>query len=128
MPKDEAIAVEWIQNRARQGDPHAQNLLGILYELGKGVPRDEARAFEWFKRSAEQGVAKSQQQVGFMYAMGKGVPRSDVEAYVWLTLAAEKNLAEAGVLRDAVEKHMTAEDKAEAQKLTAKVFARVSGN
>ncbi len=126
IPTEETSAIEWIQRAARDGDANAQVLLGTLFELGKGVPKDEAKAFECYKKAADQGDARGQQQVGLMYAVGKGVPRDDVRAYLWLTQAAKTNPADALPVRDTVEKHMAPEQKAEAQELSAEIFAGVA--
>src|SRR5690606_38491592 len=42
---------------AAQGDPVAQNNLGVMYFQGRGVEADDARAMEWFRRAAAQGLA-----------------------------------------------------------------------
>lgn len=126
IPNDEPKAIEWIQRAARDGDASAQNMLGTLYELGRGIPKSDATAFAWYKKAADQGDAIAQQHVGYMYAVGKGVLRNDIQAYLWLTQAAQKNPAEALPLRDTLEKHMAPEAKAEAQKLSAEIFAGIA--
>ncbi len=48
-------AAEWYTKASEQGSATAQFLLGMLYELGKGVPKDYRKALELFKSAAAQG-------------------------------------------------------------------------
>ncbi len=41
-----------------QGDAYAQFLLGVIYEIGRGVTKDESEAVKWYRKAAEQGDAK----------------------------------------------------------------------
>ena len=65
----------------------AQNSLGMMYDLGKGVPEDAERGNDWYKKAAEQGDAEAMHNLGINYAYGKGVPKDMVEAFKWLDLA-----------------------------------------
>jgi TPR repeat protein len=42
-----------------QGNPKAQNALGVMYRKGEGVTRNRARAFMWFSFAAKRGDAKA---------------------------------------------------------------------
>ena len=44
---------------ADQGDPKAQNNLGVMYVTGRGVPRDYVEAAMWFQKAAAQGDTKA---------------------------------------------------------------------
>ena len=68
---------------AEQGDAEAQNNLGFMYSIGKGVPQDDAEAVRWFRLAAEQGDAYAQYNLGRMYATGEGVPEDFVAAVAW---------------------------------------------
>ena len=93
-------------------------MLGESYAEGKGVPQDYAEAVKWFRKAAEQGSATAQYSLGWCYAEGEGVPKDDVLAYMWLNLAAASGNEDAKTSRETVSKRMTAEQIAEAQKLS----------
>ncbi|POY46151.1 tetratricopeptide repeat protein, partial [Avibacterium paragallinarum] len=48
-------AVKWYQKAAEQGDASAQNNLGIMYRLGKGVKQDDNLAKMWAGKACENG-------------------------------------------------------------------------
>lgn len=50
-------AVRELEPLALQGDPRAQNLLGLLYRDGNGVPQDFVRAHQWLNLAAAAGQA-----------------------------------------------------------------------
>ncbi|MEE8544981.1 MAG: tetratricopeptide repeat protein, partial [Alphaproteobacteria bacterium] len=70
---DYATALREYRLAAEQGDASAQNNLGVMYAMGRGVPQDSALAAQWYRRAAEQGDARAQYNLGFMYADGRGV-------------------------------------------------------
>jgi TPR repeat protein len=53
--EDQAASFDSLKTRATQGDVVAQNSLGGMYRMGKGVPQDYAEALKWFRLSAAQG-------------------------------------------------------------------------
>ena len=68
--------------QAKEGDPKAQNELGVMYYTGEAVSKnfagevldnDPELAAGWFYRAAEQGYADAQFNLGLMYANGEGV-------------------------------------------------------
>ncbi len=78
---------------------------------------DYDTALKELRPLAEQGHAKAQSNLGGMYALGKGVPQDYTEAVKWFRLAAANGVKEAVNNRDILEKHMTPDQLAEAQKL-----------
>ena len=60
---------------AEQGDAHAQNSLGFMYDTGQGVPQDSQEAERWYRLAAEQGHAYAQYNLGVMYIPAKAFPR-----------------------------------------------------
>lgn len=106
--------------RAESGNATAQNLLGIMYSLGRGVPKNYAQGMKWHHKAAEQGLADAQNLLGLMYAGGLGAPKDYVNAYMWLSLAADQGDEKAQKTRDDLAKKMTSEQIAESQKLASK--------
>lgn len=73
---------------AQRGEPHAQAILGFMYENGRGVPQSYDVAVDWYALSAERGDATGQYLLGLMYDKGLGVTANVILAYKWLNLAA----------------------------------------
>ena len=124
VPRDPSEALRWFRAAADQDDPTALFYLGLMFAEGQGVPQDKAEAAKWFHRAADLGEAQAQYSLGLFYAEGvAGVP-DNVSAHMWFNLAAAHFPAsatgehDAAVnYRDLVEKRMTREQIAEAQKL-----------
>ena len=52
-------AIRLFRPLARQGNPKAQSVIGVMYRKGEGVPRSSSRAFMWFSLAARRGEAKA---------------------------------------------------------------------
>ena len=76
----------WIV-QAEEGDPVAQNYIGLIYYLGSGVDRDFKLAHEWYEKSAVQGNADAMFNLGLLYDRGKGVDYDYINAYGWFYAA-----------------------------------------
>ncbi|MGD0759494.1 MAG: GAF domain-containing protein [Candidatus Sulfotelmatobacter sp.] len=76
-----------LRQLAEQGDPLAQNALGLRYAQGDGVKLNEEEAARWFTKAAEQGDVAAQSKLGSLYWVGRGVPASLHDAYFWTVLA-----------------------------------------
>ena len=113
----QGIGLQETRLKAEKGDALSQLYLGVMYGLGKGVERDYAEAAKWYRKAAEQGDALAQFSLGEMYRLGKGVEKDYAEAYAWLNLAANRHET-AGKTRDALEKRMSQQQVADAQKRT----------
>ena len=125
VEKDENEAAKWYRKAADQGHTAAQNNLGVLYLNGKGgLPKDEAEAARWYRKAADQGLSTAQNNLGTLSEQGRGVPQNFVEAYMWFSLAAASGHTEAPANRDRVEKKMTTDQIAEAQRRAAEITAR----
>ena len=48
-------AFEWATKASEQGQIEAVDLLGLLYEFGRGVPKDHKKAMSLFKQAADLG-------------------------------------------------------------------------
>jgi TPR repeat protein len=80
---------------ARQGNEHAQFVLGNAYYDGEFMPKDRSQAAVWFRQSAEQGYAPSQNNLGCYYYNGWEVKTDDERAAYWFGKAAEQDNANA---------------------------------
>jgi len=78
---------------AADGDAEAQNILGAMYENGRGVPQDYAQAAAWYRKAAEQGLADAQYNLGVLYYSGQGVPQDYAQTVALLSKAAAQGLA-----------------------------------
>lgn len=116
----ETAIKEWMID-AGQGNADAQNSLGRMYALGKGVPVNDTEAVRWYRLAAEQGARDAQSNLGLMYATGEGVPTNYIFAYMWLNLAAAQGneLASRGIEILSNPALMTPDQIAEAQRLSA---------
>jgi TPR repeat protein len=75
---------------AKDGDPEAQNNLGVMYQRGQGVVQDYGQAAKWYTLAAEQGLVIAQDNLGLMYAGGHGVAQNYEAAVKWFAEAAEQ--------------------------------------
>ena len=69
---------------AAERDPHAQFLLGMLYDAGKGVPQDFAIAASWYRKAARKDHLLAQLYLGMLCFTGDGVKQDYPEAARWL--------------------------------------------
>ena len=95
-----------------------------MYEEGLGVPENDAKAVFWFRMAAKQGHIMSQNTLGFMYSNGEGVPQDLVQAYAWWSVAATQGDEYAKEHKGIMEKVMTRERIAEAQKLSSEYWEK----
>lgn len=116
-------ACEWFEKAAEQGLMEAQHGRGVCDLLGGvGVLTDETKAVQWWQKAAEQGFAAAQYSLGRAYYEGFGVPKDFVLAYAWSNLAAAHTSdtgAAAKKIRDELEERLSAEQLAEAQRLSS---------
>ena len=89
------------------------------YQKGFGAydRGDYDTALKEFRPLAEQGYPLAQATLGLMYAEGQGVPQDYVLAHMWMNLAVAKGVQEVVKGRDLLEKNMTTDQIAEAQRL-----------
>jgi TPR repeat protein len=89
-PSVEAASFELMRQMAQNGDPVAENALGLRYFQGdekNGIARDERQAFRWFSRAANHGSLAAQAKLAFLYWAGRGVVKDRNQAYFWTVLA-----------------------------------------
>jgi uncharacterized protein len=116
-PENAASGVAELQKSAERGDPNAQYLLGLAYDVGDGVPQSYVEASTWYREAADQGHAAAQFNLGLLYANGRGVDQDLVQAHMWLNLAAAGSEPAAQRERDLIAKNMTRSQIAEAIRL-----------
>ena len=108
-----AAALREFQPLAEQGFPDAQNSLGNMYVIGKGMPQDDAEAVRWYHLAAEQGNAGALFNLGVMYLNGDGVPQDNATAHMWLTLATASGYKDLQGLREKVAGRLSQADQSE---------------
>lgn len=69
---------------------HANLLLGLMYNTGKGGNKNYSQAMKCFRTAAQQGYYDAHISIGNMYAQGLGVKRDYQKALYWWKIAAEK--------------------------------------
>ena len=77
---DYASAFAEFTAAARQSDPLALNVLGIMYAEGRNVERNDKIAVDLFFQAQILGSLEASANLGRMYADGRGVPQSNSEA------------------------------------------------
>ena len=116
--------IEQLRQEAEQGDNEAQFGLGALYHYQKGNYQEAAK---WYRLAANQGHAGAQLSLGLLYYDGRGVPKDYVKAWAWINLAAQE-IKEAVEFKSVIKKKLTAEQAAEAQKLSSKLLKRIEAS
>jgi TPR repeat protein len=82
--------LEQLRKLAQQGNPVAENAMGLLYAQGddkQAIKQDEAEAARWFKQAAEHGSVPAQYKLALMLWGGHGIPKDTNKAYFWAVLA-----------------------------------------
>ena len=102
---------------AESGDPVGQRNLGFLYQRGHGVNPDYEKAMMWYSKAAEQGHRAAYNNIGFLYVAGLGVEKDFVQAHLWYTKAVVAGSKEGKRLRSVIQKKMTDDQIAAAEKL-----------
>ena len=85
---------------------------------------DDRQAVVWYRKAADQGYARAQGNLSAMYTNGQGVVQNYVQAHKWYNLAAAnftgEDYEQAARNRSIVEKKMTPQQVAEAQRLASR--------
>ncbi|WP_312017500.1 tetratricopeptide repeat protein [Bradyrhizobium sp. AUGA SZCCT0431] len=67
VPKSEKEARKWSRLAAKQGNPQAQTLLGVLYYKASGEESpDTVRAYMWYEVAAAQGNAEAKKDLALL--------------------------------------------------------------
>lgn len=91
---------------AKQGDSYAQMMVGMMFQLGRGVPESAEQSGYWYRQSfsgakfdelnfektkklADDGQVTAQFNLGVMYSKGSEIEKNPHMAAVWYQRAAE---------------------------------------
>lgn len=86
---------------------HANLLLGIMYNTGKGTDRSYQKAMTCYKVAASQGYFDAHISIGHLYAQGLGVQQDLDKALYWWELAQKEGHPKAASLVLLLKKEMT---------------------
>ena len=116
-------AVRLFLKAAAKEDAHAQYNLGVMYKEGKGVDHpDDSKAKHWWRKAAKHGLDKAQfnlkaeSHLRVIYDKN----RDNVRSYISLTVDSALGDRDAKTARQVVERKMTAQQIAEAQREATK--------
>jgi uncharacterized protein len=129
VEQDNAQAIFWWGEAAKQGNAEAQLKLGWWLLKGRDVVKqDKAAGMNWLLMAANQGKPQAQYEVGLGYWKGRGVKPDPIAAYMWLDLSSsEPGFDNAAQYRDELGKTMTPEQVNQA-KLMVQAFAPKRAN
>jgi TPR repeat protein len=85
---DFETALEELRPLIEKHDPHAQFLMGMLYDAGNGVAQDQAIAASWYRKAADQNHPIAQLFSGILYYSGNGIEKDYKKAAHWLQASA----------------------------------------
>ena len=120
---DKSAAAKLFHRAAERGHPGAQYYLGMIYERGAGVPKDVAGALNWYRQAATNGYVEACVTLGNFYSDGLEVKQDFAEAFVWYGVAAAQGNRLAEVFRKSMQRKLTGERLAEAEKQVASILA-----
>ena len=120
--QDIAESKKWLRMAAEQGNVWGQAHLAFLLTQD---PQDLPEGLKWGQKAAEQGDTLSQLQLGQVYAEGWGdlIPKDYLLAHMWLNLARLSGEELASFEIDELEKKMTADQIADAQRMAREWIA-----
>eukprot|EP01104_Vermistella_antarctica_P000257 TRINITY_DN1031_c0_g1_i1.p1 TRINITY_DN1031_c0_g1~~TRINITY_DN1031_c0_g1_i1.p1 ORF type:complete len:321 (-),score=46.26 TRINITY_DN1031_c0_g1_i1:190-1152(-) len=95
IEQNNGLAVFWMTQWMKGGDPEALTELGMMYLRGIGVPNDPTKAANLLRRAANQGYPEAQCWLGQCYIGGFGVDRDILEGRRWLRISADQGCEEA---------------------------------
>ncbi len=72
---------------------------------------------QWYKKAADQGVPDAEYAIAACFADGDGVAQNNVEAFKYFSLAEAHGNTNAVIIKNALFKKMTPEQKAQAQQI-----------
>ena len=140
VKKDLPEAFKWFQKAAEQGFVNSQYRVGKCYYNAAGVPKDDRKAISWMHKAAKagDGDTEAMEALGLIYEHKSKKEFEDVsdrfseypsyrssqrEAYMWYNVAAANGAARAKESLQKLSASMSAEDIAQAQKMSSDLKA-----
>ena len=74
-------AMVYAKKSADYGNAIANNLVGYMYNTGKGVQRDISIGFEYYKRAAKLGCAEAYRKLEFIMKKGILLPKALIKQW-----------------------------------------------
>ena len=81
---------------AKEGIPHAQNLIGYCFNRGLGIPKTNKKAFYWFQKAVQNKRRATQANravalcnLAIMYDFGHGIKKDSRKAFYLYKTAAK---------------------------------------
>ena len=99
-PVDVSRAIRLYKVAAEQGDADAQNNLGEIYEVGRGVTRNSDEAIRWYELAAQKGLGSAQFNAGRLWVIGIGGKKDPARARAFLAQAEENGVPQARQVLD----------------------------
>ncbi|WP_400240104.1 tetratricopeptide repeat protein [Methanomethylophilus alvi] len=94
--KNHAEAIRLYMPCADSGDADAQNTIGYMYLMGKGVAKDRGLALRLLESAWENGCAQAAYRIAYMYDSGQDFEDPDLDkAYEWYVKASDMGYADA---------------------------------
>jgi TPR repeat protein len=116
---DSLEAVKYFRRAADAGNPDGMTSLAVMYATGDGVKRDFAEARRYYELAADAGSDHALLNLAGMYLRGEGVTVDMVQAYVLASIAEQRGSEQAVPMRRGIEKELSAEQRAEADRRLA---------
>jgi len=91
-----ADGLKWLRAAADKGHARAQDRVGVLHTLGKGVKQDYKEAQRWFLLAEKANLPLARYHLGLLEWQGALGPRSLEKAYTWCEKGAEGLVDAAG--------------------------------
>lgn len=129
-------ALEYFKLAADQGDADGLVNLGFMFDFGHGLPRDRTKAYDLYFKAACKGSKDALYNLGSLCLECDGFSKNLVEAWAWFSIHAgrpsleEENYKSSQSVNDLaeIEKHLTQDQKIEAQNLAIKLATTVLRN
>jgi TPR repeat protein len=118
--KDTEKAFYWHSLSAEKGNQDASIQIALAYLQGQGISKDSTMGVKMLKDLAVKGNARAQSSLGIAYANGDGVVKDGVVAYAWFNLAAGQQMESARENRERMERTLSTDEVAEAQKISSR--------
>ena len=83
------VVFKKIKKFAKNGSPHAEAVLALLYRKGQGTEVDNELSFKYMKRAARNKIPSAMYDLGLMYRLGETVEQDQEEGDSWLKRAAQ---------------------------------------